>query len=129
MVSKNSTIMFHQASSMISGKMTDVTATVDFVKQVEGDIYDMLSNKTNKTADWWKGKQWKAFLGLSLSGKHSNRGEFLRSWQRIPEGSTRREQTAQGVNTLIEAIPYFLSTSKRTRELACSLSQMLNSVT
>jgi hypothetical protein len=82
-----------------------------------------------KTADWWKGKQWKAFLGLSLSGKHSNRGEFLRSWQRIPEGSTRREQTAQGVNTLIEAIPYFLSTSKRTRELACSLSQMLNSVT
>tara|TARA_R110000822_G_scaffold208002_3_gene343976 strand:- start:6 stop:644 length:639 start_codon:yes stop_codon:yes gene_type:complete len=54
MVSKNSTIMFHQASSMISGKMTDVTATVDFVKQVEGDIYDMLSNKTNKTADWWK---------------------------------------------------------------------------
>tara|TARA_R110000851_G_scaffold50148_1_gene120056 strand:+ start:1985 stop:2623 length:639 start_codon:yes stop_codon:yes gene_type:complete len=54
MVSKNSTIMFHQASSMISGKMTDVTATVEFVKQVEGDIYGMLANKTKKDSSWWK---------------------------------------------------------------------------
>ena len=54
MVSKNSTIMFHQASSMISGKMTDVTATVEFVKQVEQDIYDLLAAKTKKDADWWK---------------------------------------------------------------------------
>tara|TARA_R110000851_G_scaffold224166_1_gene377024 strand:+ start:204 stop:842 length:639 start_codon:yes stop_codon:yes gene_type:complete len=54
MVSKNSTIMFHQASSMISGKMTDVTATVEFVKQVEGEIFDMLANKTKKTSSWWK---------------------------------------------------------------------------
>jgi len=54
MVSKNSTIMFHQASSMISGKLTDVTATVDFVKQVEQDIYDLLADKTKKDASWWK---------------------------------------------------------------------------
>ena len=54
MVSKNSTIMFHQASSMISGKMTDVTATVEFVKQVEQDIYDLLADKTKKDASWWK---------------------------------------------------------------------------
>ena len=54
MVSKNSTIMFHQASSMISGKLTDVTATVDFVKKVEQDIYDMLAEKTKKDAAWWK---------------------------------------------------------------------------
>tara|TARA_R110000851_G_scaffold130701_1_gene264427 strand:- start:392 stop:1036 length:645 start_codon:yes stop_codon:yes gene_type:complete len=54
MVSKHSTIMFHQASSMISGKMTDVTATVDFVKQVEGDIYKMLASKTKKDVAWWK---------------------------------------------------------------------------
>ncbi len=54
MASKNSTIMFHQASSMISGKLTDVTATVDFVKQVEQDIYELLSKKTNKDSSWWK---------------------------------------------------------------------------
>ena len=39
---------------MISGKMTDVTATVDFVKQVEGDIYKMLASKTKKDVAWWK---------------------------------------------------------------------------
>jgi|TARA_R100001163_G_C5013690_1_gene158757 ATP-dependent Clp protease protease subunit len=54
MMSRNSTIMFHQASSMISGKLTDVTATVDFVKKVEQDIYTMLSEKTKKDAGWWK---------------------------------------------------------------------------
>jgi ATP-dependent Clp endopeptidase proteolytic subunit ClpP len=54
MVSKNSTIMFHQASSMISGKLTDVTATVDFVKQVEQDVYNLLAEKTKKDANWWK---------------------------------------------------------------------------
>jgi len=54
MVSKNSTIMFHQASSMISGKMTDVSATVDFVKQIENDVYKILATKTKKDAAWWK---------------------------------------------------------------------------
>ena len=46
--------MFHQASSMISGKLTDVTATVDFVKQVEQDVYNLLAEKTKKDATWWK---------------------------------------------------------------------------
>jgi len=54
MASKNSTIMFHQASSMISGKLTDVTATVEFVKKVEQDIYELLAKKTKKDAIWWK---------------------------------------------------------------------------
>jgi ATP-dependent Clp endopeptidase proteolytic subunit ClpP len=54
MMSKNSTIMFHQASSMISGKLTDVTNTIDFVKRIEGDIYELLSKKTKKDAAWWK---------------------------------------------------------------------------
>jgi len=54
MVSKNSTIMLHQASSMISGKLTDVTATVEFVKQVEQDVYNLLADKTKKDAAWWK---------------------------------------------------------------------------
>ena len=46
--------MFHQASSMISGKLTDVTNTIDFVKQVEQDIYELLAKKTKKDAAWWK---------------------------------------------------------------------------
>ena len=46
--------MFHQASSMISGKLTDVTATVEFVKKVEQDIYELLAKKTKKDAIWWK---------------------------------------------------------------------------
>jgi len=54
MASKNSTIMFHQASSMISGKMTDVSATVEFVKQIENDVYKILATKTKKDAAWWK---------------------------------------------------------------------------
>lgn len=54
MISRNSTLMFHQASSMISGKLADVTATVDFVKQVESDIYGLLAAKTKKDAIWWK---------------------------------------------------------------------------
>jgi len=54
MASKNSTIMFHQASSMISGKMNDVSATVEFVKQIENDVYSILATKTKKDSSWWK---------------------------------------------------------------------------
>jgi len=53
MISRNSTIMFHQASSMIQGKLTDVTATVDFVKQVESGIYNILAGKTKHDSAWW----------------------------------------------------------------------------
>ncbi len=54
MASANSTIMFHQPRSMMEGKLTDVTATVDFVKQVEQDVYNLLAEKTKKDAIWWK---------------------------------------------------------------------------
>ena len=39
---------------MISGKLTDVTATVEFVKKVEQDIYELLAKRTKKDAIWWK---------------------------------------------------------------------------
>ena len=54
MISQNSILMFHQASSMISGKLTDVTATVDFVKKVESNIYSILAGKSKHDIDWWK---------------------------------------------------------------------------
>ena len=56
MVSENSTIMFHQPRSMMEGKLTDVTAGLEFVKRVEQRVYDMLASKTNQDADWWKNK-------------------------------------------------------------------------
>jgi len=54
MASQNSTIMFHQPRSMMEGKLTDVTATVDFVKRIEQRVYDLLASKTKKDVEWWK---------------------------------------------------------------------------
>jgi ATP-dependent Clp endopeptidase proteolytic subunit ClpP len=55
MVSKNSTIMFHQASSFVSGKLSDITATIEYVKKIESDLYALLAEKTNCEASWWEG--------------------------------------------------------------------------
>ena len=56
MMSKRSTVMFHQSSSFLGGKMSDITAYLDNVKSLEKIIYGMLSEKTNKDAEWWKNK-------------------------------------------------------------------------
>ena len=54
MVSKNSTIMFHQASSFVNGKLSDITATIEYVKKIETDLYTLLAEKTRKEASWWQ---------------------------------------------------------------------------
>ena len=56
MMSKRSTVMFHQSSSFLGGKMSDITAFLDNVKSLEKIIYSMLAEKTNQDADWWKNK-------------------------------------------------------------------------
>tara|TARA_R110000851_G_scaffold79636_4_gene175317 strand:+ start:399 stop:1007 length:609 start_codon:yes stop_codon:yes gene_type:complete len=56
MMSKRSTVMFHQSSSFLGGKMSDITAFLDNVKSLEKIIYAMLAEKTNQDADWWKNK-------------------------------------------------------------------------
>jgi len=56
MISKRSTVMFHQSSSFIGGKMSDITAYLENVKELEKTIYDMLASRTKKDADWWRGK-------------------------------------------------------------------------
>ena len=56
MMSKRSTVMFHQSSSFLGGKMSDITAYLDNVKSLEKTIYSMLAEKTKKDADWWKNK-------------------------------------------------------------------------
>tara|TARA_Y100000310_G_scaffold59208_1_gene54548 strand:- start:373 stop:972 length:600 start_codon:yes stop_codon:yes gene_type:complete len=54
MMSKRSTVMFHQSSSFLGGKMSDITAYLDNVKHLETQVYILLSEKTNKDVDWWK---------------------------------------------------------------------------
>jgi len=56
MMSKRSTVMFHQSSSFLGGKMSDITAYLDNVKSLEKIIYGMLAEKTKKDAEWWKNK-------------------------------------------------------------------------
>jgi len=54
MMSKRSTVMFHQSSSFLGGKMSDITAYLDNVKNLEKTIYSMLAERTKKDAEWWK---------------------------------------------------------------------------
>ena len=56
MMSKRSTVMFHQCSSFLGGKMSDITAFLYNVKSLEKIIYGMLAEKTTQDADWWKNK-------------------------------------------------------------------------
>ncbi len=56
MMSKRSTVMFHQSSSFLGGKMSDITAYLDNVKTLEVSVYELLAEKTNKDATWWKDK-------------------------------------------------------------------------
>jgi len=56
MMSKRSTVMFHQSSSFLGGKMSDITAYLDNVKSLEKVIYGMLSERTKKDAEWWRNK-------------------------------------------------------------------------
>lgn len=56
MMSKRSTVMFHQSSSFMGGKMSDITAYLDNIKSLEVLIYNMLAEKTKKDAAWWKEK-------------------------------------------------------------------------
>ena len=56
MMSRRSTVMFHQSSSFLGGKMSDITAYLDTVKNLEVAVYEFLASKTKKDAEWWKDK-------------------------------------------------------------------------
>jgi len=51
MMSKRSTMMFHQSSSFLGGKMSDITAYLDNVKNLEKHVYTLLAERTNKDAE------------------------------------------------------------------------------
>ena len=46
--------MFHQSSSFLDGKMSDLESYLTNVKKLETNIYNLLADKTNKDAKWWK---------------------------------------------------------------------------
>ena len=54
MMSKRSTVMFHQSSSFLGGKMSDITSYLDNVKNIEKMIYSLLAEKSKKSEEWWK---------------------------------------------------------------------------
>ena len=54
MMSKRSTMMFHQSSSFLGGKMSDITAYLDNVKNLEKHVYSLLAERTTKGAEYWK---------------------------------------------------------------------------
>ncbi len=66
MMSKRSSVMFHQSSSFLDGKMSDIAAYLDNIKNLETTIYDLLADRTKKDADWWRDKM-KSDLFLSTN--------------------------------------------------------------
>ena len=54
MASANSTIMFHQPRSMMEGKLTDVSATLEYIQKIEQSVFNLLAKKSNKDVAWWK---------------------------------------------------------------------------
>jgi ATP-dependent Clp protease protease subunit len=54
MMSKRSSVMFHQSSSFLDGKMSDLESYLTNVKNLETNIYNLLAEKTNQDANWWK---------------------------------------------------------------------------
>jgi len=54
--SKNSTIMFHEISSGIYGKSSDMKANVQHTEKLEEILIEIICNNSNKDASFWKDK-------------------------------------------------------------------------
>lgn len=54
--SKNSTIMFHEMSSGIYGKSSDMKANVQHMEKLEEIIVNIMSQNSNKDGKFWKEK-------------------------------------------------------------------------
>jgi ATP-dependent Clp protease protease subunit len=58
MVSKRSCVMFHESSSYLNGiKMSDMSAYINNLNKIEDDVCELLANRSNKDAIWWKQQQ------------------------------------------------------------------------
>lgn len=54
--SKNSTIMFHEMSSGIYGKSSDMKANVQHMEKLEEILVTIMSQNSNKNGEFWKDK-------------------------------------------------------------------------
>lgn len=63
-MSKRSVVMFHQSSSFLDGKISDLSSYLEYVKQLETTVYNILAERTKKDAAWWK-EQMKSDLFLT----------------------------------------------------------------
>lgn len=54
--SKNSTIMFHEISSGIYGKSSDMKANVQHTEKLEDILVDIIVENSNKDSVFWKDK-------------------------------------------------------------------------
>ena len=52
--SKNSTIMFHEMSSDIYGKSSDMKANVQHMEKLEDILLDIMNKNSKKDVEWWK---------------------------------------------------------------------------
>jgi len=52
--SKNSTIMFHEMSSDIYGKSSDMKANVQHMEKLEDILLDIMHTNSKKDVEWWK---------------------------------------------------------------------------
>ena len=64
MMSKRSVVMFHQSSSFLDGKMSDLASYLEYIKHLETTVYTILAERTKKDATWWK-EQMKSDLFLT----------------------------------------------------------------
>jgi ATP-dependent Clp protease protease subunit len=53
MISKRSTVMFHQASTDIYGKASDMNSYLKNLNKLEQEVNNLLASKTKKDAKWW----------------------------------------------------------------------------
>lgn len=58
MISKRSSVMFHESSSYIDGvKISDISAYINNLSKIETDVCELLASRSNKDAAWWKQQQ------------------------------------------------------------------------
>jgi ATP-dependent Clp protease protease subunit len=54
MMSKRSVVMFHQSSSFLDGKTSDLSSYLEHLKRLETVVYNILADRTKKDSGWWK---------------------------------------------------------------------------
>jgi len=53
-MSKRSVVMFHQSSSFLDGKISDLSSYLEYIKHLETTVYNILADRTKKDTAWWK---------------------------------------------------------------------------